>query len=282
MDAIDDVRNYYDANTPAFQRFGQGNATIHRAVWGSGVTSRDGAFRYVDELVLREVRALTGRFEAPLHIADLGCGVGASLVFLASRSPIRGTGVTLSGVQAARAAAFVRAARLADRVTCMQGDFLHLPSSVAPAHLAFSIEAFVHAPDPSRYFASAAELVLPGGSIVLCDDFLTPLGAEATSPAARRVLDDVKTGWLANTLLTPDAVDRLASNAGFRLARNVDLTPHLELRRVRDRLIAAAVTVGRRFPMRGYRWRSWVGGDALQRALVARLVAYQFIVWERI
>jgi cyclopropane fatty-acyl-phospholipid synthase-like methyltransferase len=282
VSAIDDVRNYYDANTPAFQRFGQGRSSIHRAVWGPGVASRDGAFRYVDELVLREVRALANRFEALLHVVDLGCGLGASLVFLASRSPIRGTGVTLSGVQAARAVEVVRAARLADRITCMQGDFLHLPSSVTAAHLAFSIEAFVHAPDPVRYFASAAELVLRGGSIVLCDDFLTPLGAETTSPAARRILDDVRTSWLANTLLTPDAVDRLASNAGFRLVRDVDLTPHLELGRVRDRLIAAAVAVGRRLPMRGYRWRSWVGGDALQRALALRLVSYRFIVWERL
>ena len=104
--ALDDVRNYYERNTPAFERFGQGGSTgaIHRAVWGDGVSSRDHAFRYPDELILREIQnLLPAGGSAPLHVLDMGCGVGASLIFLGSRAPVEGTGVTLSECQAIRA-----------------------------------------------------------------------------------------------------------------------------------------------------------------------------------
>src|SRR4051794_8829989 len=89
------VRRYYDANTPAFVRHGQGGGigAIHRAVWGPGVADRVQAFRYVDDLILRQLDALPGAGGA--HVLDLGCGVGGTLSYLAQQRPIRGTGITL-------------------------------------------------------------------------------------------------------------------------------------------------------------------------------------------
>ena len=73
----------------------------------------------------------------------------------------------------------------------------------------------------------------------------------------------------------------LAKRSGFEIVRNIDLTSHLELRRPRDLLLAAAVAVGRPLRLTGYRWLSFVGGNALQAALAAGLIEYRFMVWHR-
>ena len=280
MAVVDDVRAYYEVNTSRFERFGQGGGTIHRAVWGKSVKSRAEAFRHVDELVWLELEPFTREGDAT-HVLDLGCGVGASLAFLASRADIRATGATLSGVQAARARERARHAALEPRVAFIEANFLGLPSSVPKAHLAFSIEAFVHGPDPRAYFEAASRYLFPGGLLIVCDDFLTQAGKSAAPAGARRCLDDVRTGWLANTLVTADEATELAASAGFERRKNLDLTPFLELARPRDRLITALVTLGRPFPLRGFAWRSIVGGSALQKALTTGLLEYRFLVWQK-
>ena len=280
---VDEVRNYYERNTPEFERFGQGRrtGTIHRAVWGSGVASREAAFHYVEQLILSEIEALGPRFGPSLDVLDLGCGVGASLIFLCSRTAMRGAGVTLSGLQARLATERIQDAGLEARVQCHEGNFLNLPATIGPAHLAFSIEAFIHGPDPAAYFSSAARHVRPGGLLIVCDDFLTERGDGSLSATEMRCLDELRRGWAAHTLVTTTQAGALATSAGFEPVRNVDLTAQLELGRARDVLLSALVAVGRHLPITGYRWRSLMGGSALQTALTAGLVQYRFVVWRR-
>jgi SAM-dependent methyltransferase len=281
---LEEVENYYDRNTRRFERFGHGKDTgaIHRAVYGEGVSSRAEALRYLDRRLLRELTGLGARFRAPLHVLDLGCGVGASLLFLAEQADIRGTGVTLSGVQAERAEERIALAGASERVRCIRANFLELPATVGKAALAFSIEAFVHAPDPAAYFASTAAHVESDGLLVVCDDFLSARPEGTLSARERRSLEEVRRCWLAHTLVTVARAEELAQCAGFRLEQDDDLTPWLELRRPRDRLIAAAVALGRHLPLSGYGWRALVGGNALQAALLAGLVEYRFLVFRRV
>jgi SAM-dependent methyltransferase len=280
---IDEVRRYYDENTLRFERFGHGRATgsIHRAVYGEGVTTRTEALRYLDQLILAEVKPLQAAFAEPLRVLDLGCGVGSTLLYLAEHAPIRGTGVTVSGVQARRAAERIAASGLGDRVRCLEANFVKLPESVGPAELAFSIEAFVHGPDPAAYFAASARHVVPGGRLVLCDDFLAPRAEGDLTRREARALDEVRRCWLAHTLITSERAITLAERAGYRLERNLDLTPRLELRRLRDRMIAAVVLFGRHLPRRGSRLRALIGGNALQQALLSGLIEFRCLVWRR-
>jgi SAM-dependent methyltransferase len=277
-----EVRDYYDANTARFERFGQGRRTgaIHRAVWPNEVRSRDAAFEYPNELVRREGESLTGEFGASLQLLDLGCGVGGSLIFLLTRAPFTGTGVTLSGVQAERARERARRAGLAERIAILHADFQMLPEAVPVAHLAYAIEAFVHATDPAAFFDSAARHVVNGGSLVVCDDFLRT-DEDSLSASDRRIVDSVRQGWLTHSLMTPGQANAYAERAGFRLLKNLDLTPYLELGRPRDRLIRALLSLGRFIPVPGHALRSLVGGSALQTALGSGVIEFRFVVWRR-
>ena len=271
------VRRYYDANTRVFLRHGQGGGlgAIHRAVWGPGVTARAEAFRYVDNLILQRLDSLASA-RSP-RVLDLGCGVGGSLAYLAEQRPIRGTGVTLSPVQARLGRERMAALGLARRVQVIEGDYTALPADIQDVDLAYAIESFVHGPSPERFFAEARRVLVPQGLLVICDDVRT----DDRDPRAGRTLDQFARGWHVNALLSPERLRDLAARAGFDHVDTIDLTPFLELARPRDRAIAMlAATIGR-IPPLAHRFAPLVGGAALQRGLTRGWIAYHYAVFRR-
>lgn len=235
-------------------------------MWGPGTASREQAFHYIDDRIADAIGRLptVGRLA---HVVDLGCGVGASLCHIAARLPVRGTGVTLSPMQARLATRRIEAAGLAHRVSCVVGDFCALPAGPAAADAAYAIEAFAHSPDAARFFDEAARLVRPGGLLAICDDFLHDthdLGAAAAVERFRR-------GWRLNTLLTPSEARTAAERAGFVHEATTELASWLELNRPRDRALAAlAALVGR-----------LLGGSALHSCLVRGWIGYDLLLFRR-
>ncbi len=272
------VREYYEANTRRFLRFGQGGqvGVIHRAVWGPGVQTRAQALNHVHDRLLELVTPQTQR------ILDLGCGVGASLEYLAKRSDVTGTGVTLSPRQVQLATRRFADAGLHDRLQCLQADFTKLPEEIEAVDLAYGIESFVHSPAPDPFFAEAARLVRPGGLLVVCDDFASErVEEDRLSPREARWVREFRAGWHVDSLLSPRSAGAIANEHGFDLENDDDLTADLELRRPRDRVITALVRLGRNIPTRSPWWLNMLGGNALQMALSRRLFTYRFMVWKR-
>jgi|SoiMethySBSTD1v2_1073268.scaffolds.fasta_scaffold224049_2 tocopherol O-methyltransferase len=273
-----DIRRYYDRHTRSFVRFGQGGreGAIHRAVWGPGVTTRSEAFHYVDDRIAELTRSLPAS-SAPSHVVDLGCGIGASLCYLAGRLPIRATGITLSPVQARLANQRILDARLSDRVTCVQGDYSALPPSVERADLAYAIESFVHAPAPHLVFDACARLIRSQGLLAICDDFRRA----ATSRAAEGAIDRFRRGWHINTLLSPEELRNVAHAAGFEHEWTLDLSHALEMRRTRDRAINLIAAVADWIPFAAERLDYLLGGAALQECLMNRWIGYDLAVFRK-
>ena len=270
------IRRYYDRHTPSFVRFGQGGGSMHRAVWGPGTTTRDQAFQWVDERIAEIIRE---RFPASpaAHVVDLGCGVGESLCYLAKRLPIRGTGITLSPVQAAIARSRIAAAGLSDRVECLEGDYCDLPPDLGSADAALAIESFAHGPSPERFFEQCSRLLRPGGLLIVCDD----VRRQTDTPAAARALEHFKRGWHINALLEREQVVALAEAAGFAHESTSDLTPFLEIHRGRDRVISAFLLLVKWLPAGSTRFGPEFGGRALQTCLARGWIGYEFFVFRR-
>jgi predicted O-methyltransferase YrrM len=273
-----DVRSYYDRHTRTFITFGQGGGAgvIHRAVWGPGVTTREQAFHHVDERIAALIRMLPASRGFP-HVVDLGCGVGASLCYLARRTPLRGTGITLSPVQARLAARRIRDAGLDDRVRCIEADYCSIPDTVERAHLAYAIESFVHGPAAETMLAAWARLVRPGGVLVICDDFTRATGSDA----ARCAVDRFRRGWHVNTLLLQEELQALARAAGFEHLSTVDLSDALEIGRPRDRVIGWISRASDWLPVGTHTLDHLRGGAALQECLERGWIGYDFTVLRR-
>lgn len=272
------IRQYYDRHTAAFVRFGQGasEGAIHRAVWGPGTTTRQQAFHHVDDRIVALAHDLAPASDT-LHVVDLGCGVGASLCYLAERLPMRGTGVTLSAVQARLGADRVAKAGLSDRVACLEADYSDLPAAIKQADLAYAIESFVHGPAPDRFLEQCRRLVRPGGLLVICDDFKRAID----HPEADRALDRFCRGWHINSLLRREDLKALARVSGFTHDTTVDLTPFLELRRGRDRVIGALVRLLDWLPLDQGCFDHLLGGNALQTCLANGWIGYDLAIFRR-
>jgi SAM-dependent methyltransferase len=281
LSEVEQVQRYYDHNTQSFLRYGQAGAlgTIRRALWGPGVENAQQAFHYVDQLVADRLRALRNDTGALPHVVDLGCGVGASLCFIARAMPLRGTGITLSPVQVELAARRFTVEGLADRLRVLHANFCALPPELPPADVAYAIESFLHGDDPARFFTECARLIRPGGLLLLCDDML---GERASERGAALWLERFRRGWHVHTLLSPAQISALAVAAGFAQREVVDLTPYLELGRARDLGIAVLMRALGWLPIATPRWSNLLGGHALQVCLQRAYVTHKLIVYERL
>ena len=272
------VRRYYDRQTSGFLAFGEGGraGAIHRGVWGPGVRDRDGAFRFVEGQIADLIRRLPPVAATP-HVIDLGCGVGASLCYLAARLPLRGTGITLSPVQAALAARRIRDAGLTECIQCLEGDYCDLPPIVDPADLAYAIESFVHVPIAVRFFEECRRLIRPGGTLVIVDDFKRP----GSGAAASRAIEQFCRGWHINALIQPDELRTLARAAGFEHESTLDLSSYLELGRIRERVIGALIPLVGWLPLERTPFGHLAGGRALHECLAKGWIGYEMAVFRR-
>lgn len=190
---------------------------------------------------------------------------------------MRGTGITLSPVQARLAAERIRDAGLSDRVVCIEADYCDLPAGIGPADLAYAIESFVHGPAPNRFLAECRRLVPPGGLLVICDDFRR----SPTSAAAACAIERFRSGWHINTLLHQDELRALAHTVGFEHQSTTDLSSSLEMQRARDRAIDALGAALGWLPLGTSRLGYLVGGSALQECLARGWIGYDFTVFRR-
>jgi hypothetical protein len=103
----------------------------------------------------------------------------------------------------------------------------------------------------------------------------------ATDAAASRAIDRFCEGWHINALLHQDELRTLARDAGFEHQSTVDLTPALELGRVRDRAIGVLASACDLFSISTSSLDYLLGGAALQQCLARGWVGYDFSVFRR-
>ena len=269
------VRDYYESNTSKFLLFGAEGA-IHRELWAPGVTTKAEAVHHVHALVLREIDAVSPDGRA--RVLDLGCGVGAADRFLVAHRPARVYGLSISPRQVTLARGWRSRGQAAGECSFHEADFCALPPGLAselrPIDLAFAIEAFVHAPSADAFFREVANVLRPGGRLVLVDDFLT-------GPHDGPLIADVRAGWHMQSLLQVSRVASLAQAHGLTMLEAYDLSPFQRLGRPRDKLVHALRPL-----LRGAsRFSPWaeslVGGDALQTCHRRGEISYQLIRFEK-
>lgn len=276
----DAVRTYYDKNTNLFLKFsGHRQAqNIHRTLWMDGVTTLSEALHKTNALIQAEIEAA-----APTNarIADLGCGVGASLFYIHPRlqAPAPALGLTLSPVQARLAGASARQLGLQGQLHFAEGDFSAVPLPNGSLDAVYSVEAVCHAVAPETYFKEAGRLLRTGGKLILVDDYRS---ARPFTKHEQKWFDAYIEGWYVPGVRTVEQTQQVAQAQGLSLVRNDDLTPYLRLRNLPDALASALLWLGERLPIRHAIVPSMLGSMALQQCLFMKVVEYRMLVFEKI
>ncbi len=269
------IARYYDSNTRRFLALGGSGdlAAIHRAIWAPGVQSRAEAFDFLNQLVANALQPALPADDTQAHLLDLGCGVGGTATAVAQTLGVQVTGVTLSQAQVDLAQQRTARLGLQTRVRFALGSFNAMPA-LPPSHAAWAIESFVHADDAAGFFHMAAQQLVPGARLVLCDDVLHP----PHDAVAQRWVARFMRGWHLNSLLSEEQIRTLAEAAGFRLVAVHDLSGYL---RGFHPVVLWAMRLLTRVPLPWAYWDNLAGGTALQWCVKKGWTRYLAIVWER-
>ena len=266
------VEDYYERNTRAFLRFGGGPSAgaIHRALWGPGVASAGQALDYINLLLYRAIAESTST-AAPV-LLDIGCGVGGTLIRLATLLPAAHChGITISPTQCQLAEQAGRRAGLADRCAFHAANFesARLPIK---ADAAIAVESFVHSRSPAAFFETAAAHLQPGGRLFLVDDFL--IGGDSAAGLANRF----RRGWRASSFGSVAACAGAAGAAGLDVVGERDLSALIRLDRPRDRLVAIAGPVCAALGLEAIPYcGNLIGGSALRKGLKKGAFSYLWL-----
>ncbi len=313
-----DVQDYYEANTRRFLRYGGAGAatgSLHRSLRMPGAGNARGEINAVHQVLLDQLATLgivppvlpSRELRPSPRVADLGCGVGATMQWLVERAGVEAAGITLSPVQTA-----IASARMPPGCRVVTGSFtdagdLRRMTRGRTVNAAYMIESFAHTGDPAAVFRSLQEITVPGSALLICDDFPTERLLRDTSEPApdagphrkrivapparsrppersrlnRRLARDFRRGWRIHGFESVRNTAALAERNGWRLIRTVDLTEFVVTTRLRDYVARSAAIPARVFGTNRAWWANVVGGAALQRLIRRRLVRYAMIVLVR-
>jgi cyclopropane fatty-acyl-phospholipid synthase-like methyltransferase len=280
------IERYYDRNTRAFLKFGGGGSSgaIHRQLWGPGVTSVHEASTHINVLLAEAIRSLALGDE--FRVLDLGCGVGGTLLHLAEQFPkAELDGITISSRQHALAQAASADARINERCRFWLGDFETLRLEIK-TDVVVAIESCVHSGSLPHFFATAAEHLTPDGMLIVIDDFVLDDVAsghqEKLSMLSKRRIADFQRGWQAPSFCSVERMRSVASDAGFALIAERDLSSLIRLGRPRDRVIARIAPLIPYFGLANVPFfGNMLGGNALQQGLREGLFTYRWLAFQK-
>jgi ubiquinone/menaquinone biosynthesis C-methylase UbiE len=154
---------------------------------------------------------------AASQVLDIGSGLGGPARTLAETYGCRVTGIDLTQAFCDAATALSGWVGLGDRVTFRQGDATSLPLGDGQFDAAMTIHVAMNIAAKDKMYAEAKRVLKPGGRFAVYD-VLQGEGGEVHFPVpwAR--------GPSISHLATPDAMQSLLTDAGFRIVSAVDST----------------------------------------------------------
>ncbi len=210
----------------------------YRSLWGEHLHH---GYWIKAQLQLIEHLAQLANIKPHWHILDIGCGFGASALFLAEKFSATVTGITISPAQ-------VEIAKQAAVQRSLDATFLLMDAEAMNFSHRFdvlwSVESISHYQDRPQFFASAAKLLKPHGTFAITDWFKED---NLTSVQTRNLIEPIEKGMFVE-LQTMDDYARYLTANGLQIThrevlnRNCAKTWDLSLEIIKDKKFWALAT----------------------------------------
>jgi tocopherol O-methyltransferase len=160
----DKIREFYDLVSSHFHELW--GEHLHHGYWIRGDESKEKA-----QIQLIEHLAQAAKIQPGCRILDVGCGTGASSIYLAKQYKVEATGITISPVQVGLANQAAAREDVNATFLLMDAEAMKFENSF---DVLWSVESISHYQDIGKFFASATKLLKPEGTVAVIDWFKKP------------------------------------------------------------------------------------------------------------
>jgi len=155
------IRDHYDRVSPYYHSLW--GEHLHHGYCGRGDETKEQAQVQLIEHLAQAAGMASGR-----KILDVGCGFGASSIYLATKYNAAAIGITISPVQVEMASKAASTANVNAKFLLMDAQAISIDQSF---DVVWSVESISHYQEREKFFASAARLLNPGGTLAIIDWF---------------------------------------------------------------------------------------------------------------
>jgi tocopherol O-methyltransferase len=155
------IRDHYDRVSPYYHSLW--GEHLHHGYWIRGDETKEQAQVQLIEHLAQAAGIAPGR-----RILDVGCGFGASSIYLARNYNAEATGITISPVQVEMANKAASKENVKAKFLLMDAQAMKIDQSF---DVVWSVESISHYQNREGFFASAAKLLKPGGTMAIIDWF---------------------------------------------------------------------------------------------------------------
>lgn len=221
------IQQFYDASSGLWEQvWGE---HMHHGYYGStGKEKKDRRQAQIDLIEeflnwagVKQVGANPG--DSP-QILDVGCGIGGSSIYLAQKFEANVVGITLSPVQATRAAERAQEAGLASHVQFQVADALEMPFPDNSFDLVWSMESGEHMPDKEKFLQECYRVLKVGGTFLMatwCHRPITPATGELTADEKQHLEEIYRVYCLPYVISLPE-YEEIARNLPLKNIRTAD------------------------------------------------------------
>ncbi len=204
------IIQHYDVVSPYYYKLW--GEHLHHGYWIRGDETKEQAQQQLIEHLARLAKIPQGA-----TVLDVGCGFGASSMFLWKQFGAATTGITISQVQVEMANAAATKARANAEFRLMDAEAMTFEKQF---DVLWSVESISHYHDRERFFADAAKIIRPGGVFAITDWFKKPNLSRAEN---KKYIDPIEKGMFVRLEEIGEYEEYLRSN-GMEILDREELT----------------------------------------------------------
>ncbi len=206
------IKEFYDLVSSHFHDLW--GEHLHHGYWIRGNESKEKA-----QIQLIEHLAQSASLRVGETILDVGCGTGASSIYLAQKYKVKPTGITISPVQVKLAKQAAARADVKAKFLLMDAEAMKFAK---PFDVVWSVESISHYQDIAGFFAAAAKLLPADGTIAVIDWFKKP---DLNSAEYKRDIVPIEKGMLVELGTMPE-YEAWMKASGLKIVKSEVLNKH--------------------------------------------------------